>query len=47
MLGEEVTTLVNKTQKAGRYEVNFNASKLASGVYVYRFETPNFIMQRN
>ncbi len=42
MLGEEVTTLVNKTQKAGRYEVNFNASNLASGVYIYRLDTPNF-----
>jgi Secretion system C-terminal sorting domain len=43
LLGEEVTTLVNTTQKAGRYEVSFNASNLASGVYVYRLETPNFI----
>ena len=43
LLGEEVTTLVNATQKAGRYEVVFDASKLASGVYVYRIETPNFI----
>jgi Secretion system C-terminal sorting domain len=42
LLGEEVTTLVNTTQKAGRYEVNFNASQLASGVYIYRIETPNF-----
>ncbi len=42
LLGEEVTTLVNTTQKAGRYEVVFDASKLASGVYVYRIETPNF-----
>jgi len=42
MLGEEVTTLVNTTQKAGKYEVNFNASNLASGVYVYRIESANF-----
>ena len=42
MLGEEVTTLVNATQKAGKYEVNFNASNLASGVYVYRIESANF-----
>ena len=27
MLGEEVATIVNTTQKAGRYEVNFNASQ--------------------
>ena len=43
LLGEEVTTLVNATQKAGRYEVVFDASKLASGVYVYRIETPKFV----
>jgi hypothetical protein len=42
MLGEEVATIVNTTQKAGKYEVNFNASKLSSGVYVYRIEATNF-----
>ncbi len=42
MLGEEVAAIVNTTQKAGRYEVNFNASKLSSGVYVYRIEASNF-----
>ena len=42
MLGEEVAAIVNTTQKAGRYEVNFNASGLSSGVYVYRIEAMNF-----
>jgi hypothetical protein len=42
MLGEEVATIVNNIQKAGRYEVNFNASGLSSGVYIYRIETTNF-----
>ena len=42
MLGEEIAAIVNTTQKAGRYEVNFNASKLSSGVYVYRIEASNF-----
>jgi len=42
MLGEEVALLVNAQQKAGRYEYNFNASGLASGVYVYRVEASNF-----
>jgi hypothetical protein len=42
MLGEEVATIVNNIQKAGRYEVNFNASGLSSGVYVYRIEAANF-----
>jgi hypothetical protein len=42
LLGEEVATLVNNTQKAGRYEVQFNASELSSGVYIYTIETSSF-----
>jgi len=42
MLGEEVASIVSNVQKAGRYEVNFNANGLASGVYVYRIEAANF-----
>jgi hypothetical protein len=42
LLGEEVTTLVNNLQKAGRYEVVLDASGFASGVYLYRLETQNF-----
>jgi hypothetical protein len=42
LLGEEVTTLVNTLQKAGRYEVVLDASGFASGVYLYRLETQNF-----
>jgi hypothetical protein len=43
LLGEEVTTLVSNEQKAGRYEVVFDASKLSSGVYMYRLESSNFL----
>jgi hypothetical protein len=43
LLGEEVTTLVSTEQKAGRYEVNFDASKLSSGIYLYRLESNNFL----
>ncbi len=42
MLGEEVATLVNQNQSAGNYSVNFNASRLASGVYMYRIDAGNF-----
>lgn len=42
MLGKEVATLVNEKQNAGRYEVEFNASNLSSGVYFYRLETGSF-----
>ena len=42
IIGREVETLVNLNQKAGSYEVNFNASKLASGVYIYRLQAGDF-----
>jgi len=42
MLGEEVAMIVNASQKAGRYEVNFNANGLSSGVYIYRIEAANY-----
>ncbi|MBU0475613.1 MAG: T9SS type A sorting domain-containing protein [Bacteroidetes bacterium] len=35
ILGNEVATLVNEKKTAGNYEVKFNASNLASGVYLY------------
>jgi hypothetical protein len=39
VLGREVATLVNRYKNAGRYEVDFDGSKLPSGVYFYRLET--------
>ena len=36
ILGREVATLVNQNQQPGNYEVTFNATGLASGVYYYR-----------
>ncbi|MBK7629550.1 MAG: T9SS type A sorting domain-containing protein [Ignavibacteriales bacterium] len=42
VLGNEVTTLVNETKEAGRYSVDFNASKYSSGVYFYTIKAGNF-----
>ncbi len=36
ILGKEVTTLLNKEQPPGNYEINFNAEAFHSGVYFYR-----------
>lgn len=36
VLGQEVETLVDEDQNVGRYEVQVNGSRLASGVYFYR-----------
>ncbi|QQS38293.1 MAG: T9SS type A sorting domain-containing protein [Ignavibacteriales bacterium] len=38
VLGREVATLVNEYRDAGSYEVEFDASKLASGVYYYQLK---------
>jgi hypothetical protein len=42
LLGEEVSTLVNQEQEAGKYKVKFNGSGLASGTYLYRLNTNNY-----
>lgn len=39
MLGQEVATLVESNQRAGKYSVRFDASHLSSGVYFYRMST--------
>ncbi|MHC1736916.1 MAG: T9SS type A sorting domain-containing protein [Ignavibacteriaceae bacterium] len=39
ILGEKVATLINEVKTAGRYEVSFDASRYASGIYFYRLES--------
>lgn len=41
-IGKEVATLVNENLIAGTYDFDFNASNLASGVYIYKLESSNF-----
>ncbi len=40
--GKEIVTLVNEQRSAGRNQINFNASFLASGTYFYRIKTDKF-----
>lgn len=42
VIGEQVATLVNEVKDAGSYQVEFNASNLSSGMYLYRIETGSF-----
>jgi hypothetical protein len=46
ILGSEVTTLVNEHKPVGNYEVSFEKSKLASGIYIYRLTINNFVQTR-
>jgi hypothetical protein len=42
IIGNEVATLVNQTQSAGKYDIRFDASNLSNGVYFYTIKTDNF-----
>ncbi len=42
VLGQKVSTLVNQVQKAGRYDVTFDAGGLSTGIYFYKIESGNF-----
>ena len=42
LLGKEITRLVNEEKQPGSYVVEFNASDLPSGVYIYRLTTPDY-----
>ncbi len=42
VLGQEVGTLLNSDQNAGKYQLTFDASQYSSGVYFYRIEAGTF-----
>jgi len=44
--GKEITTLVNDFRNAGRYEVQFNANNLSSGIYFYKMQAGDFMAVR-
>jgi len=46
VLGNEVRVLVNEFREAGNYEINFDASNLPSGVYIYKLQAGEFIQTR-
>lgn len=43
LLGREVSVVVNEVVNAGYHEVSFDASSLASGVYMYRLHAGDFV----
>ena len=42
ILGKELALLVSEIKAAGVYDITFDASKFASGVYFYKLETSSF-----
>jgi photosystem II stability/assembly factor-like uncharacterized protein len=45
-LGEEVIRLVDKLQQPGNYTVDFDASSLSSGVYIYQLKAGKFAQSK-
>jgi len=46
ILGQRVAQLVDRQQAPGSYTVQFDAANLASGIYLYRLKTSNFIQTK-
>jgi hypothetical protein len=46
VLGREVATLIKEEKHPGHYVVEFDASHLTSGVYLYRLESAEGVQVR-
>jgi len=46
VLGNEVATLVNEELAAGKYEVEFDAIDLSSGIYFYIIKAGSFVQTK-
>ena len=46
ILGREVAVLVEEEQVTGFYEINFDATRLSSGIYIYRLTAQDFVMSK-
>jgi 5'-nucleotidase len=46
ILGNEVANLVNKAKAPGNYSAMFDASSLASGIYIYTLRANNFVQTK-
>ena len=46
VLGKEVATLIDRQMNSGSHSVNFDATGMSSGVYLYRLQTPGQTLTR-
>lgn len=46
ILGQEVATLVNGVKTPGVYQVNFDASQLSTGMYIYQIQAGSFVTSK-
>jgi len=46
VVGQKVATLIDQTMTAGSHRVDFDASYLSSGVYLYKITAGNFVQTR-
>ena len=46
LLGEQIADLINEVKEAGVHTINFNASNLNSGIYIYKIIVGNFVQSR-
>ncbi len=46
LIGQQIAEIVNQPLKAGVYNVKFDASNLASGIYYYKLESGNFALTK-
>ena len=46
ILGSEVATFVNQEQMPDSYKIDFNASRLSSGVYFYKLKAGSFVQTK-
>lgn len=46
VIGKEIVTLIDEEKNAGSYEVEYNASHLANGVYFYQLKAGDFVQTK-
>ena len=42
LIGQKITTLLNKQMPAGSHEIEFNGQYLSSGIYYYKIEAGKY-----